>query len=107
MLQVALLFGNKSAWWLNGFRRLGVYSFGVYLVHPLVLLFYRDFPPRTENSWLLLAWYAGGLVSAVTVSYIAVYGISRLGGWTWIFFGKLPRSLRKERHPFLRFRSSR
>lgn len=95
MLQVALLFGNKSAWWLNGFRRLGVYSFGVYLVHPLVLLFYRDFPPRTENSWLLLAWYAGGLVSAVAVSYIAVYGIGRLGGWTWIFFGKLPGSLRK------------
>ncbi|MHA2857627.1 acyltransferase [Paenibacillus lautus] len=95
MLQVALLFGNKSGWWLNGFRRLGVYSFGVYLVHPLVLLFYRDFPPRTENSWLLLAWYAGGLVSAVAVSYIAVYGIGRLGGWTWIFFGKLPGSLRK------------
>lgn len=95
MLQVALLFGNKRVWWLNGFRRLGVYSFGVYLVHPLVLLLYRDFPPQTENSWLLLAWYAGGLVSAVAVSYIVVYSMSRLGGWTWIFFGKLPGSLQK------------
>lgn len=99
MLQVALHFGNKRAWWLNGFRRLGVYSFGVYLVHPLVLLLYRDFPPQTENSWLLLAWYAGGLISALVVSYMVVYSMSRLGSWTWIFFGKLPGSMRKGRSP--------
>jgi probable poly-beta-1,6-N-acetyl-D-glucosamine export protein len=99
MLQVALVFGNKRGWWLNGFRRLGVYSFGVYLVHPLVLLFYRDFPPQTGNSWLMLAWYAGGFVSALAVSYVVVYSISRLGGWTWIFFGKLPGSLRTGRSP--------
>lgn len=99
MLQVALHFGNKRSWWLNGFRRLGVYSFGVYLVHPLVLLLYRDFPPQTENSWLLLAWYAGGLISALAVSYIVVYSMSCLGSWTWIFFGKLPGGLRKGRSP--------
>lgn len=99
MLQVALHFGNKRAWWLNGFRQLGVYSFGVYLVHPLVLLLYRDFPPQTENSWLLLAWYAGGLISALVVSYMVVYSMSRLGSWTWIFFGKLPGSSRKGRSP--------
>lgn len=99
MLQVALHFGNKRAWWLNGFRRLGVYSFGVYLVHPLVLLLYRDFPPQTENSCLLLAWYAGGLISALVVSYMVVYSMSRLGSWTWIFFGKLPGGLRKGRSP--------
>lgn len=99
MLQVALVFGNKRVWWLNGFRRLGVYSFGVYLVHPLVLLFYRDFPPQTENSWLMLAWYASGLVCALAVSYVVVYSISRFGGWTWIFFGKLPGSLRTGRSP--------
>lgn len=99
MLQVALYFGDKRAWWLNGFRRIGVYSFGIYLVHPLVLLIYRDFPPHTENSWLLLAWYAGGLVSALAVSYMVVYSISRLGRWTWIFFGKLPGNLRSGRTP--------
>lgn len=95
MLQIALLLGNKKAWWLNGFRQLGVYSFGVYLVHPLVLLIYRNYPPQTENSWLLLAWYAGGLVSALVVSYLVVYGMSRLGSWTWVLFGKLPGSLRR------------
>ena len=107
MLQVALHFGNKRSWWLNGFRRLGVYSFGVYLVHPLVLLLYRDFPPQTENSWLLLAWYAGGLISALAVSYIVVYSMSCLGSWTWIFSVNCRAACGREDHQVNLFPLSR
>lgn len=90
MMQVALRVGANSSLPVRVFRRLGAYSFGIYLVHPLVLLVYREFRPTSDNSWLMLAWYAGGLAAALIVSYLLVYGISRLGGWTWILFGKLP-----------------
>ena len=98
MLQVALHFGNKRSWWLNGFRRLGVYSFGVYLVHPLVPLLYRDFPPQTENSWAagVVCWRSYQRTGCLVYSGVQ-YELSR--ELDLDLFGKLPGGLRKGRSP--------
>ena len=98
MLQVALHFGNKRSWWLNGFRRLGVYSFGVYLVHPLV-------PPlpglSSADGELLVAagvvcWRSYQRTGCLVYSGVQ-YELSR--ELDLDLFGKLPGGLRKGRSP--------
>lgn len=96
-LIITVYIGNKKSWLLSIMRRIGVYSFGIYLVHPFILAIYRKFPPHTDSSLLKLAWYGGGFVMAIAASYAVIYAIARLGGWTWIFFGKLPGQLRDSR----------
>lgn len=95
MVQAALWLRGVNNGWVKGLRWLGVYSFGIYLVHPLVLFAYRKFPPVSDHSLIQLAWYAGGLASAVVISGVLVYGISHMGRWTWVLFGRLPANVRR------------
>lgn len=72
--------------------RLGALSFGIYLIHPLFLLVYRNYPLHTGNSMLLHLWYLGGFLLALIGSWIVVGLFARFVPFNWIVFGNLPKS---------------
>ncbi|MFF2484726.1 acyltransferase [Paenibacillus sp. NPDC058071] len=76
---------------------LGALSFGIYLIHPYFLLFYREHAPNTGTAWLLHLWYLGGFALALFASWIVVYLVGRFVPFSWIFFGNLPK--KKKRAP--------
>jgi len=76
--------------------RLGELSFGIYLFHPFVLLIYRKFPPETGNVLAHHAWYAGGFLTALVVSWLVVGFIARFIPQHWILFGNIPGGKRKK-----------
>lgn len=90
LLQIAFLLWKK---WgrsrpVRALDHLGAVSFGVYLLHPLVLFFYRMFPV-TAPVWYHF-WYAGGFVLALTLSWALVTVAFRLSPHAWVLFGKAP-----------------
>lgn len=74
----------------NALTDLSSLSFGIYLVHPALLLFYREFPPQTGTSWLHHLWMAGGYALALGGSLIILLAAYRLTKHAWILFGKVP-----------------
>lgn len=95
LLQIAFLIGSRMgrSWIVDALRHLGVVSFGVYLIHPLVLMVYRKYPLGGGGTMLYHLWYAGGFVCALGISWIAVTILSRLTGWSWLVFGSVPGQL--------------
>ncbi len=95
LIQIAFLIGGKmnTSFWVGRLRHLGIVSFGVYLVHPLVLLVYRQFPPNGGSTLIHHAWYAGGFLLALLISWVVVTALSRLTGWSWLLFGSVPNQL--------------
>ncbi|KIL36690.1 hypothetical protein SD71_06735 [Cohnella kolymensis] len=94
LIQVAFLLSKMMKnTWIGGLRHLGVISFGVYLLHPFILLVYRQFPPANGDTWVHHLWYAGGFVSALVISWIVVTVISRSNRWAWLVFGSVPLQL--------------
>lgn len=75
--------------------RLGDLSFGIYLVHPLILLLYRLIPPQSGNSYIHHLWYVGGFMSALVGSWIIVTIFARYIPYNWIVFGNLPGKPKK------------
>ncbi len=76
----------------NGFNilhRLGQLSFGIYLVHPLFLALYREFPPKTDVELILNLWYLGGFFIALFGSWFTVSIVSKFMPYSWLFFGKI------------------
>lgn len=96
LLQVAFLIGNRMnrSWFFKGLRHLGVVSFGVYLVHPLVLMVYRKYPLGGGGTMMYHLWYAGGFACALGISWVAVTVFCRLTGWSWLVFGNVPGQLK-------------
>ena len=95
LIQIAFLIGGKmnTSFWVGRLRHLGIVSFGVYLVHPLVLLVYRKFPVSGGSTLIHHAWYAGGFLLALLISWVVVTALSRLTGWSWLLFGSVPKQL--------------
>jgi len=95
LIQIAFLIGGKmnTSFWVGRLRHLGIVSFGVYLVHPLILLVYRQFPPNGGSTLIHHAWYAGGFLLALLISWVVVTALSRLTGWSWLLFGSVPNQL--------------
>jgi probable poly-beta-1,6-N-acetyl-D-glucosamine export protein len=100
LLQVSFLLGKhtNTSWWIRWLNHLGVVSFGVYLIHPLVLLVYRKFPVNSGNSWIHHLWYAGGFMCALFISWIAVTLISRMS-WSWLMFGSVRAQMKASSEP--------
>jgi len=96
LIQIAFLIGGqmKTSFWVGRLRHLGIVSFGVYLVHPLILLVYRMYKPASGGTMVYHAWYAGGFLLALLISWVAVTALSRLTGWSWLLFGSVPNQLK-------------
>ncbi|OMD39868.1 acyltransferase [Paenibacillus odorifer] len=79
-------------------ERLGSFSFGVYLIHPLFLLLYRQLSPTISTSWLLHLWYVGGFIIAQGFSWIAVSLSARYLPFAWVLFGNVSQNKKEGSH---------
>ncbi|WP_422659509.1 acyltransferase [Paenibacillus sp. EC2-1] len=97
-IQIAqILLRHAKSWQTEMMTRLGELSFGIYLIHPLFLLIYREFPPETGFSPLIHLWYLGGFIFALAASWVVVSLTVRWMPKSWIVFGKVPPAKRKSR----------
>ncbi|MGO4108740.1 acyltransferase [Paenibacillus sp. YAF4_2] len=76
---------------LRIFDSIAVFSFGIYLIHPLLLFYYRKFPPESGISVYYHLWYAAGFCLALGVSWLIVAGAARFMPGAALLFGELPR----------------
>lgn len=92
LMQLAfLIYRNWSALIIRPLERLAGLSFGIYLIHPLFLFFYREYPPKTGVSWVIHLWYAGGFVVALFGSWLVVGLAARYMPGAALLFGQLPK----------------
>ncbi|MFF2885734.1 acyltransferase [Paenibacillus sp. NPDC057967] len=89
---------NPDRIWLARLRELGSLSFGIYLIHPLILAAYRMLRPDGASETSLHLWYGGGFLLALLGSWAAVWFAHRyLPAVSGLFFGKNElRTLRDE-----------
>lgn len=85
--------------WLT---RLGELSFAVYLLHPLVLGFYREtkswfFDHIPMGSVTYLAWICGGTILSLAISWMFAQAIMRWIPGAWVLLGSVPASLRRKK----------
>ncbi|MEK4509763.1 acyltransferase [Paenibacillus sp. FSL K6-2524] len=90
-----LLRTQKFSFLCQQLNRLGSLSFGVYLIHPFVLLLYRQLSPAISTASLLHLWYIGGFIVSLYCSWIVVGLAARYLPYAWMIFGNLPK-LKKE-----------
>ncbi|MBD2869226.1 acyltransferase [Paenibacillus arenilitoris] len=67
---------------------IGAVSFGIYLIHPIVLYVYREIDAG-GNPLIYHLWAAGGFVLALCLPWLLV-SLSARFRWHWILFGPLP-----------------
>ncbi|PYE44254.1 acyltransferase [Paenibacillus barcinonensis] len=92
IIQIAYwLYHHGPALIVKPLNRLGTLSFGIYLIHPFFLLFYREHPPQTGVSSIIHLWYASGFGIALIASWIVVGLAARFLPYAWILFGNLPK----------------
>ncbi|AIQ61929.1 hypothetical protein PSTEL_01115 [Paenibacillus stellifer] len=76
----------------------GACSFGIYLIHPAVLFFYRKIGFHGGYAAYTLA-IAGGWLAALAVSWIIVGLAFRYLGLSWVLFGTAPkREVKQSQH---------
>ncbi|QAY68367.1 acyltransferase [Paenibacillus protaetiae] len=75
----------------RSFTSLGSVSFGVYLIHPIVLTIYWNYAPQHGGSTMFHALYAGGFLAALAVSWLIVASATRFLPFAWVLFGQAPR----------------
>lgn len=85
-----LLYGLGQLWLVNRLSSIGVYSFGIYLLHPLLLFFYRKIPFH-GGSLAYAAAIAGGWLVALLGSWLVVAMITRYVRPAWMLFGTPPQ----------------
>ncbi|MBD3921827.1 acyltransferase [Paenibacillus sp. PR3] len=74
----------------KGFQQLGALSFGIYLIHPFVLLLYRRNVPSPDLPLAYHLWIAGGYTAALSVSIVVLLIMYRYVRWSWILLGPTP-----------------
>ncbi|EGL82037.1 acyltransferase 3 [Caldalkalibacillus thermarum TA2.A1] len=65
---------------------LGIVSFGVYLIHPLFLHYYRMIPVN-GNPFILHSWVGIGFITALGTSWVVVGLCMKYFSWSWVLFG--------------------
>lgn len=73
---------------VKALSHIGATSFGIYLLHPLVLFLYRQ-NEVSGNPIVYFAWAAGGFLAALLLSWLLV-SITAKFKWHWLLFGPLP-----------------
>lgn len=69
--------------------RLGQLSFGIYLIHLLVLYYYDLFKPNYGITWKAHFAYLGSWVAMLVVSWFVVALFNRFVPFSWMFFGRI------------------
>lgn len=77
---------NQTA--VKALIHIGATSFGIYLIHPIVLYIYREINVG-GNSIIFHIWAAGGFVLAMLIPWLFV-SLCAPFKWHWILFGPLP-----------------
>ncbi|MEK4139478.1 acyltransferase [Paenibacillus sp. FSL L8-0696] len=87
LLQISfLLYGAGRSLLTRLLVSVGACSFGIYLLHPMLLYFYRKLPFH-GGSLAYIAAIAGGWLVALLVSWLAVALVFRYVPASWIVFG--------------------
>ncbi|WP_020616034.1 acyltransferase [Paenibacillus daejeonensis] len=76
---------------ISSLQRLAALSFGIYLIHPMLLLLYRAYPPNQLTPVIYHVWKAGGFVFALLGSAILLVTLYRLLPPVWLLFGPRPK----------------
>ncbi|MDF2837601.1 MAG: acyltransferase [Paenibacillus sp.] len=74
---------------VRGLKSLAAYSFGIYLLHPLLLAAYREFRPSLANPAPLHLWYVGGFLLALFGTWGVVSLAQRYMPFAWTLLGRL------------------
>ncbi len=67
----------KDGIFKKGIRMIGIYSFGVFLIHPLFLLFYRLYVPHGDTLSYYILWLVGSYLVALVGAIVTVKLIIR------------------------------
>lgn len=95
LLQVSHWMMHYFPMWLKArLFDLAALSFGIYLIHPIILYVYRQYPPASSLPWLYPPWVAGGYVLALGIPLLLLLAAYRLLPFAWILFGKVPDKYR-------------
>ncbi|MGZ9586968.1 acyltransferase [Paenibacillus marinisediminis] len=87
LIQISSLIQRRAKGaWTRLLNHLGEVSFGIYLLHPVILLVYRKFPWHGGSPTLYPIFVIGGFVVALAASWIIVGLLSRFS-WSWMLFG--------------------
>ncbi|MNZ93029.1 hypothetical protein D3C78_1120830 [compost metagenome] len=78
---------------VRALMHIGATSFGIYLLHPLVLYAYREIDPSGQ-SIIFHLWAAGGFLVSLLLTWFIVAQSARFK-WHWILFGPLPVKKKK------------
>ncbi|AIQ50218.1 acyltransferase [Paenibacillus sp. FSL R7-0331] len=85
-----LLFGTGRSLLTRMLISVGACSFGIYLVHPAILFFYRKLPFH-GGSLAYTAAIAGGFLAALLLSWLVVAVAFRYVKPAWVLFGSGPQ----------------
>lgn len=80
------LYHRLRSGWRQAIVLIGQCSFGIYLVHPLVLIYYRKLP-LSGSPLLFHLFFVGEYAAALLVSWAITYILMRRFRWSWVLFG--------------------
>ncbi|TYP69209.1 acyltransferase [Paenibacillus methanolicus] len=78
---------------------IGTLSFGIYLIHPGMLLLYRKLSPGIPLTGIYHAWIAGGFIFALMGSVVVLLLAYRFIPGASVMLGKVPKKLVGRRYP--------
>ncbi|WP_088104353.1 acyltransferase [Halalkalibacter urbisdiaboli] len=87
------IYKHVAAWFVNFLIHLGVVSFGIYLIHPVYLFYFRNQFTMTGDMMTYHLFIAGCFLGALFVSWIIVYPFLYKWKSGWIIFGAKPKTI--------------